>query len=874
MIKKYIIIALFLFAWHCIFAQPMSIKIEAKDQALNVVLVQLREQYDFQFSYSDNQLSKYKVTVSKTFRSKDDAIEFLLKDLPFQLKKTGEVYILIPDKKKQKEEKQKAQTNISGQIVEVGTFEPLPFSHILINNHPMVSDVMGGFNYTASADSTFHLRISHLGYYVYDTTLFAGLHQKFTLIPASRNLPEVTVKNNIIEKSTLIGGKTGKMKLNHTISRFIPGQGDNSVFNLLRLMPGIQAAGEQSTDLLIWGSCEGQSQITFDEFTVFGLKNYNDNISTVNPFMVKNIEIYKGGFEAKYGNRVGGLVVITGKNGSLQKPTFSLNINLTTINGMVEIPLFKKSSLMLAYRQTYYNLYNSDDFNIFAPTRLMEKSVGEKTKKTDINFDLNVYPDDYKFKDFNLKYSFNFDNGDQFYISAYRGGDYFSLTAETMLYWQYQGHGGRNRDVNLNITLKDTEENLQNGLSAFYGKNWRNGNTSKFILSHSDFNKTVADELQSNTNNGGAIFNSDQTGLTNQAIENDFRQENTLNFTNGHLLELGWGVYNDRALMSTKNTFRDTLKIDTLSQQQNNRFYAYLQDVLPIGERFELKAGFRFNLINDEQRFYPEPRLSASYRLTENTKLSASWGIYNQFMYKIANVDRDQNYNYFWVTSNNKIPVLHAKHWVAGINYFKNDLTLNFEAYYKTTANLSRRYFESHTINGIVENRYFTKVGDAKIYGIDLYVKKEWGHHAVWASYTLSKSLERLRPINQPTVGVYELAPQDQRHEFKIAGIVKLRNFYFSANYVYGSGLEILRKAFIDETNNVSYNRVDGSVTYEFQPKKFHAEMGLSVLNIFDTQNLKFANYKNFQISSELGSVKVYSNAVPFTPILFLKLVF
>ena len=82
------------------------------------------------------------------------------------------------------------------------------------------------------------------------------------------------------------------MKVNANIARYLPGQGDNSIFNLLKLMPGIQAAGEQTTDLSIWGSSPGQSMVTFDEFTLFGMKNYNDNISVVNPLVVKNMEIF------------------------------------------------------------------------------------------------------------------------------------------------------------------------------------------------------------------------------------------------------------------------------------------------------------------------------------------------------------------------------------------------------------------------------------------------------------------------------------------------------------------------------------------------------------------------------------------------------
>ncbi len=132
------------------------------------------------------------------------------------------------------------------------------------------------------------------------------------MTPQIERIAEVQVLGNLVEQSTLIGDQAGRIKINHRIAPVLPGHGDNSVFNLLRLMPGILAAGEQSTDLLIWGSYEGQSLITFDEFTLFGLKNYCDNISVVNPFVVKNIEVYKGGFDANYGNRIGGIVNITG----------------------------------------------------------------------------------------------------------------------------------------------------------------------------------------------------------------------------------------------------------------------------------------------------------------------------------------------------------------------------------------------------------------------------------------------------------------------------------------------------------------------------------------------------------------------------------
>lgn len=878
MIKKLIISCIFIvFLLVSGVAQTRNIRIEAKNQPLNQVFLHLREQYDFHFSYSESQLAQYRVTIAKTFSSEEEALIFLLDDFPFRLKKTGEVFVIVPDKRKLKGEQKKDQTQIAGQIVEAGSFEPLPFSQILINNHPVIADVSGNFNYTATIDSTFHVRISHLGYYIYDTLLYAGINQRFKLTPAIQSLPEVVVRDNRIEKATIVGENAGKMTINPIIASFLPSQGDNSVFNMIRLMPGIQGAGEQSGDLLIWGSYEGHSLVTFDEFTLFGLKNYNDNISVVNPFVVKNIEILKGGFEAKYGNRVGGIVNITAKNGNIQKPVFSLNINPTTLNGMVEIPLFKKSSLLFAYRQTYYNLYNSSDFNFFTPTLRSTNDHSTSTQHRNIAFDMDVYPNDYQFRDLNLKYSYHFDNGDLFYVSLYGGGDNFSLKANTNTIREMNMNMGMNHgndnSTPLTISLLDQEENRQFGISAFYHKKWSDNLVSKFVITNSSFSKSQLEDVNSKNTSTQSIYNKDQVNTKNSALENSFRIENLLTLLNGHQLEFGGGYYNNEAQIDIKTNLTDTLSIKTLNKFSSKRLFVYVHDNLPIGDRLILKTGIRTNISIDQKMVYVEPRISATYKLSEQLKINASWGRYNQFIYKMANVDQNQNYTYLWVTGYENIPVINATHWVGEINYFKNNLTLNVQAYYKPTRNLTERIFEQRVVKGIPTDGYFPYFGDAKTYGIDLYAKKDFGKHSVWGSYTLSKALERFAPENE-LLPAYTLAPQHQLHEFKAAGLFNIHKFYFSADYVFGSGMQILSEVFKANASNVSYNRVDVAVTYKFTPKRFTGELGLSVLNVFNTQNLRYPNLKNFQLTKELGNFRVYSSSVPFTPVLFLKVVF
>jgi hypothetical protein len=226
-----------------------------------------------------------------------------------------------------------------------------------------------------------------------------------------------------------------------------------------------------------------------------------------------------------------------------------------------------------------------------------------------------------------------------------------------------------------------------------------------------------------------------------------------------------------------------------------------------------------------------------------------------------------------WSASNKNIPVVSATHWIGEVNYSRNNLTINVEGYYKLTHNITQRVFEQRFDGMNRLDGYFSYFGNAKTYGIDIFAKKDIGKHSIWASYTLSKALEGLAPLNKP-LPVYSLAPHHQLHEIKVAGLVNIGRFYISGDYVYGSGMEIIRKVFARETGDISYNRVDAAVTYKFMPKHFSGEIGFSILNLFDTQNLKYANLKNIQLTPPLGDIRVYSDAAPFTPTLFVKIVF
>ena len=118
------------------------------------------------------------VSVNRTFQSEEEARSFLLKNLPLELEKSGDIFIIIPNSEDTVIAQPKAVTQITGQVMEAQTYEPLPFSYISVNNKSIQSDQQGNFNFIASADSTFDLRISHLEYYIYDTIITQSINKK------------------------------------------------------------------------------------------------------------------------------------------------------------------------------------------------------------------------------------------------------------------------------------------------------------------------------------------------------------------------------------------------------------------------------------------------------------------------------------------------------------------------------------------------------------------------------------------------------------------------------------------------------------------------------------------------------------------------
>lgn len=791
-----------------------TVKINSKNKPLKDVFIELRDLYNIQFAYNNKYIEDCYITKNKTYNSPEEAIKDLTKICNLTYKKSGEVFIILPIL--DKEITPEKLHVFAGKITDKTSGETLPFAIIKYKDKYISTDVSGNFSFKIK-DSLVNVNISYLGFYKKDTLIHSNKNLNFKLNPAVIEMNEILVKYQKIIFDMHVGQTAGNIKLNHKITSFLPGNQDNGIYNMLRLQAGIMAAGEQSDDYTIWGSYQGQNLVQFDNITLFNISSFDDNQSAVHPLMIKDIEIKKGGFNAEYSNRVGGIVNIIGKNGNNNKLTGNVNINNQAVSSYLNIPINKRFSLQTSYRQTFNNLFNWN-----------ANFQNVKSKR-------EYYTPSFDFRDFNAKLSGKINNKDNFYLSLLVSDDNFE--------YKYKNSGKKS------YSETNDQKRMQYGASFFYNKHFKSGSFSDIVFSYSGLN-TIVDNYMNYED-----IETEKNVQLNSYIANKIN--NFSSKITHNLPAKGFNKFQFGAEYISNSTYFEKSINNTNENTNNkysNRLSFFVKDDISILKNLNIQAGLRADFPVEIGTFYFQPRINATYNFSEKFKLNIAYGVYNQFLSKNIFIDKFENYLYVWILSDNKnIPVLSAKHYTTGITFNKSVFKFSIEAFYKEIENITL-YLHDRKRENLNKN-----IGKSNITGLDFYLKTKLKKHELWFAYTLSETLEHF-PFFQSHN--YQFTPHDQTHELKGAAIFNFSPFYISTNYVYGSGLQFTKRK-SNTLNPIPYNRLDLAVLYKLKYPKVNIDIGISVLNVLNTDNIKYNNSINLP-----DSKVVYSQSTPFTPML------
>ena len=138
-----------------------------------------------------------------------------------------------------------------------------------------------------------------------------------------------------------------------------PGALDN-VFRTLQTLPGVSAAEEFGSRLVVRGGAPDQNLTIMDgveihdPYRLFGLT------SAFNPETISRFELATGGFSVKYGDRLSSLLVIENRAGTRREGlNGSAALSITDANIVLEGGMLQRGSWLISARRTYYDLVAS-----------------------------------------------------------------------------------------------------------------------------------------------------------------------------------------------------------------------------------------------------------------------------------------------------------------------------------------------------------------------------------------------------------------------------------------------------------------------------------------------------------------------------------
>ncbi len=660
-------------------------------------------------------------------------------------------------------------------------------------------------------------------------------------------LNEVNVfSDSLTVKNTRVGDEAGKMKINPVIAQSLPDFGDNTIFNYIRLMPGIYALKDNSNHISIRGSQPGQNLVTFDGFKLYKTWHFLDHIGIVNPMLVRNIEIDKSGFDACFGNRTGNLVNITGIEGNRIKPSYAININSTTLNIVTEQPITKKSTLVLGYRQTFYNYFKEQPkdvtpFDSISVGNLNGDGIEDEYKI----LQGNIVPN-YGFYDFNVKYSGVTNTNASYYVSIFYSNDLFKINS-------------RNSEQEY-IYLNNSSNSSDNyGGAVYFGQTLGNGLRINTTLSLSgSYNKhsnssVIAFQYSDNLNT--YYTNYPTSGFTNLETSNSINEvslEVNSSYSLSPVNTIQIGTHFTSGITSYKNGTLDKI----LLTDDSETFFSsvYIQDLIEVTKKLKITAGIRGNFYLRANKQSLEPRLAISYNINNKWKITARTGLYQQNVIKESRNNITNSIESYWKYAvGDEDKNYTSLQNVIGLVYSNKTFETSLEFFHKNDKNHLSRYFMD----------YF----DVKHKGLDFFLKKEIKNLTSWLSYTYANQKKEYQ--NQSS----DFTLTNNRHELKLACIYDTKRFSFSADYIFGE--RKFKDPFLIDNKLISnsFNRFDMSGTYRYTAGSVLGEAGVSVLNLLDTNNNVFNNIiTNSNESSNYINYKY--RVLPFTVGLFLKIRF
>lgn len=898
--KKYLL-TIFLFSFYQIlYAQTTrslnDIKLnQLYTGTLESVLSDISKANKLKFSILDTKISKIEINERPSNLPLDDFLNQIAKKkhLKWYPAEDGIIYFNSNDEDKNIVFEESVQnglnefpSRISGIVKDFRTGEALPFASISIKNGKGTSTNQDGyFTLQNVPKGTETLIINYLGYKTREikpSQITTASNIVFEVEPTDKQLEEVVVsgtKEELMKVSS--DDQISTIRMSPAKLATLPNIGERDIFRGFQLMPGVGGSNEASSGLYVRGGTPDQNLVIYDGFTIYHVDHLYGFFSAFNANGIKDVQLYKGGYDSRYGGRLSSVVQLTGKEGNSKHYNLGGNLSLLSANVFAEVPIGDKFTSLVAFRRSYTGGIYSKIFNKFntattsnAQNQLQQGGRNRPNRPGGLLGGNNGFantqttPKSY-FYDLNAKFTYKPTKKDIISLSIFNGTD--DLDNSTIITTPAQLAA---RGITFDNTTNDKTNYGNLGSSLKWSHRFNDKLYNNTLVSFSQYYSTRnrLSTINISRNNGTSIeiksgFVQDNN-LEDYSLRSDF--EYKLNSSN----ELNFGLQLTNNRIKYNYTQNDTVKVLNRNNAGNLSAF-YFQDNIKLGW-LKITPGIRVNQFSVTKKTYIEPRINLSLYLVEGLKFVAASGIYHQFAQRVEQEDILNGSSNFWLLPNgDNIPISSSNHFIAGLNYETKNYYFSVESYYKTLSNITQYSLRVQarptrgpdnggprtpgaTTSTVLENFF---VGNGSSKGIEFLAQKKAGAYNGWVSYTLSQTLNNFEAFSTKDFP----ASQDVRNEFKMTHNYRWKKFDFSATWIYATGrpytapeggYSIILPDGSTRSYNIigakngkrlpDYHRFDFAATYNF--KLFNSLNSTLSASIFNVYNRKNVWYKQFSI--------------------------
>lgn len=640
------------------------------------------------------------------------------------------------------------------------------------------------------------------------------------------------------------------------------------VMKAIQLLPGIQTQSEGSSLVLVRGGNPGENLYLLDNVALIYVNHFGGFMSVFNPDMINSIDVYKGGFPAKYGGKLSAIMDITQREGNPAYTKGTLSLGLTDISVSIEGPTpIANSTFIVTGRKTLTD-----------PLMLLATSLVD-------NGEYKFY---YGFHDINGKFTWRPNSMKSFSLNVYHGDDY----------------------LNVKNTYTSSQHQQFSNMRNIWG-NW-------MVSAH--WNRVHSPKLYSNQslsyvryrlgqNNQFSIFSLNDTISKSMRFRSSVQD---MSFKSGWRFELlpNWTLHagmQATLLLHSPNTMVSSTQIENFGEPTitSTESALYLENHIKFLSVFELQAGVRSVVFanNGFSHIGLEPRLSLDLKLNSNNKFNCSYMQASQYSHLLF-TSGEVNSNEVWVPSGADIPNASTSQLAVGWkgNFANGMFDAETSIYSKNLSNLAN-YREGYTNlmgDGFWRNKVVTG-GKGKVIGAEVLVRKNYGNWLGFIGYTWSRTTRQFSEINN---GIEYLFEYDRPHSATVSLIRKLtKKMQLTASWVYQTGLpftpvigrhnapyirsstpndldgyEVLLYGERNSARMRNYHRLDLGLQYNTHTRNgYKSQWTFSVYNAYNRQNPYFYFYleKSAMSDSESRELGLYQKSYfPIIPSFSYKIFF